>query len=217
MRSEIAKRGVVRAASPFERHRAAGARRAGDPRTSDPESAFPESASPRSMVKAPPRAGKAAFDRLLGPSLSRSRSRPTSATSRASGARSASCSGATYPARHRWLVRRGRARARPVEKGRSRTWAGACRKSFRASTRRASRSPIYGDAHVGSGVHDGVPGGGPHAQDRGLEAVAYAWDEVVAGARQRRNGKSRRGRTSRSGWRSAFASCRAASASSSWS
>ena len=39
--------------------------------------------------------------------------------------------------------------------------------------------------------------GGPHAQDRGLEAVAYAWDEMrrIPGAGA--TGKSRRARTSR--------------------
>ena len=47
--------------------------------------------------------------------------------------------------------------------------------------------------------------GGPHAQDRGLEAVAYAWDEMRRDSRARRCGRSRRARTSRCGWRSTSA------------
>ena len=57
--------------------------------------------------------------------------------------------------------------------------------------------------------------GGPHAQDRGLEAVAYAYDEQAPRPGDRRCGRSRRASGDRSAWRSASASCRAASSSSS--
>ena len=54
--------------------------------------------------------------------------------------------------------------------------------------------------------------GGPHAQDRALEAVAYAYCGNDQGAGARRAGRSRRaaGR-SRCAWTSSGASCRAAS------
>ena len=57
--------------------------------------------------------------------------------------------------------------------------------------------------------------GGPHAQDRGLEAVATAWAEMSPRARHAPSGRSRRARPRPSSSRSTGASCRAASRSSS--
>ena len=108
--------------------------------------------------------------------------------------------------------------------------AGAARRGARPDRRRGSacrleildahqqgelRDRQRGDAHDGPGVHDGVPGrrparAGPRARGGRLRVGRDAPDSGEGAC-----GRSRRARTSRCAWRSASASCRAASGSSS--
>jgi phenylacetic acid degradation protein paaN len=58
------------------------------------------------------------------------------------------------------------------------TWAGVCLEILRRLNRR-SFELAYAVMHTtGQGLMMAFQAGGPHAQDRGLEAVAYAWTEL---------------------------------------
>ena len=71
------------------------------------------------------------------------------------------------------------------------------------------------DAHDGPGVHDGVPGRRPARAGSRARSRRLRVGRDAPHSGRRRRGRSRRARTSRCEWRSAFASCRAASGSSS--
>ena len=155
--------------------------------------------------------------------------------------RSTRCATSRFPLTQPATIGAGRRRAlavrhsRSASRIRSRTSTGCSRRSTRAEAgvaqggprgvgRRLPRDPRTASTRRSFEIANAVmhttgqafvmafQAGGPHAQDRGLEAVAYAWDEMRRIPAQRDCGRSRRARTSRCGWKSISASCRAASA-----
>jgi phenylacetic acid degradation protein paaN len=155
---------------------------------------YPESPSPRVYGEGMAEAGKAAFDGLLNQRFPLTQP----ATTGQVGAEKSPFGlplGVTYPkadvdalfaaigeARERWR------RADPE------TWVGVC---LEALARINKQSFLIANAIMhttGQAFAMAFQAGGPHAQDRGLEAVAYAWDEmrrVPASARwEKPQGKS---------------------------
>ncbi|HYT95709.1 MAG TPA: phenylacetic acid degradation protein PaaN [Casimicrobiaceae bacterium] len=141
-------------------------------------SPYPESASPKIYGEGTAAAGKAAFDALLN----RSFPLEQPATAGQAGAETSPYGfplGITYPksdidalfaaisnAREEWR------RAGPE------AWVGVCLETL---ARINQQSFLIANAVMhttGQAFLMAFQAGGPHAQDRGLEAVAYAWDEM---------------------------------------
>ncbi len=157
------------------------------------ERRFPESASPKDYGEGAAEAGKAAFDDAARTSLSARRSPATV------GARRRRALALRLRARHH-LSRRPtstrlfaaiEARARSAGAGRAprRGWACASR-SCSGSTRQSFLIAHAVMHTTGQAFMMAFQAGGPHAQDRGLEAVAYAWDEMRRDPRQGAVGKA---------------------------
>ncbi|HEY5309393.1 MAG TPA: phenylacetic acid degradation protein PaaN [Casimicrobiaceae bacterium] len=162
----------------FERHRATLERAIQAIAERGYWSAYPESPSPKNYGDGAADAGKAAFDALLN--------RPYPMTQTATvghvGAERSPFGielGVTYPkadvdglfaavsrAQERW------------KKAGPEAWAGVCLEIL-ARINRASFEIAHAVMHTtGQAFMMAFQAGGPHAQDRGLEAVAYAWDEL---------------------------------------
>jgi len=162
----------------FERHRATLERAIQAIAERGYWSAYPESPSPKNYGDGAADAGKAAFDALLN--------RPYPMTQTATvghvGAERSPFGidlGVTYPkadvdglfaavsrAQERW------------KKAGPEAWAGVCLEIL-VRINRASFEIAHAVMHTtGQAFMMAFQAGGPHAQDRGLEAVAYAWDEL---------------------------------------
>ncbi len=141
-------------------------------------SAYPESPSPRNYGEGAVEAGKAAFDAL--------RDKPfdldlPGATGRVGSERSpfGFALGITYPKVELDALFAAIARAETTwRKAGPRAWVGVCLEILHRINR---QSALMGHAIMhttGQAFMMAFQAGGPHAQDRGLEAVVYAWDEM---------------------------------------
>jgi len=141
-------------------------------------SPYPESASPRNYGEGAAEAGKAAFDLLLGKPFPLTQ---PATVGQVGGEKSpyGLTLGVTYPkadldglfaaigsAQHSW------------RKAGPEAWVGVCIETL---DRINKSSFVIANAVMhttGQAFMMAFQAGGPHAQDRGLEAVAYAWDEM---------------------------------------
>jgi len=162
----------------FERHRATLERAVQAIHERGYWSAYPESASPKVYGEGAAEAGRAAYDALLG---KRFPLQQPATVGEVGGEKSpfGPALGVTYPkpdmdglfaavdrAQDAWR------RAGPE------VWAGVCLESL-ARINKASFEIANAVMHTtGQAFLMAFQAGGPHAQDRGLEAVAYAWDEL---------------------------------------
>ncbi|MFO1399503.1 MAG: phenylacetic acid degradation protein PaaN [Burkholderiales bacterium] len=162
----------------FERHRATLERAVQAIHERSYWSAYPESASPKVYGEGAAEAGRAAYDALLG---KRFPLQQPATVGEVGGEKSpfGPALGVTYPkpdmdglfaavdrAQDAWR------RAGPE------MWAGVCLESL-ARINQASFEIANAVMHTtGQAFLMAFQAGGPHAQDRGLEAVAYAWDEL---------------------------------------
>ncbi len=141
-------------------------------------SAFPESASPKVYGEGAAEAGKAAFDRLLGQRFPLAQ--PATAGT-VGGERSpfGIPLGVTYPKPDVDGLFAAVERAQESwRKAGPEMWAGVCLESL-VRINKATFEIANAVMHTtGQAFMMAFQAGGPHAQDRGLEAVAYAWDEL---------------------------------------
>ena len=162
----------------FERHRATLERAVQAIRERSYWSAYPESASPKVYGEGAAEAGRAAFDALLG--------KPFPLTQPATiGEVGGEISpygmalGITYPRPDidGLFAAVGRAEDQWKKAG-PEVWAGVCVEIL-ARINKASFEIANAVMHTtGQAFLMAFQAGGPHAQDRGLEAVAYAWEEL---------------------------------------
>ena len=162
----------------FERHRATLERAVQAIAERSYWSAYPESASPKIYGDGAAESGKAAFDALLG-----KRFRLTQpATTGDVGAEKSPFGfplGVTYPKPDidGLFAAVGRAHDQWKKAG-PEAWAGVSLEIL-ARINKASFEIANAVMHTtGQAFLMAFQAGGPHAQDRGLEAVAYAWDEL---------------------------------------
>lgn len=141
-------------------------------------SAFPESPSPKSYGEGAADAGKAAFDALLGKRFPLTQ---PATVGQVPGERSpfGIDLGITYPKPDMDALFAAVGRAHDQwRKQDPRMWAGVCLEIL-ARINKASFEIATAVMHTtGQAYMMAFQAGGPHAQDRGLEAVAYAWDEI---------------------------------------
>jgi phenylacetic acid degradation protein paaN len=141
-------------------------------------SAYPESASPRNYGEGAAEAGKAAFDAL--------RDKPFPLEQPASvgtvgGERSpyGFALGITYPKVDPDLLFPAIAKAHAVWRAAGpEAWVGACLETLHRVNQQSFLVANAVMHTTGQAFMMAFQAGGPHAQDRGLEAVAYAWDEL---------------------------------------
>ncbi|MEO8755182.1 MAG: phenylacetic acid degradation protein PaaN, partial [Casimicrobiaceae bacterium] len=162
----------------FERHRATLERAVQAIGERSYWSAYPESASPRNYGEGAAEAGKAAFDALLGKRFPLTQP----ATSGEVGGEKSPYGvalGVTYPTPDidGLFAAVGRAQDQWKKAG-PETWAGVSLEIL-ARLNQASFEIANAVMHTtGQAFMMAFQAGGPHAQDRGLEAVAYAWDQL---------------------------------------
>ena len=166
----------------FERHRALLERAVQAIHERSYWSAFPESASPKVYGEGAAEAGKAEFDALL---TCRFPLTQPATVGDVGGERSpfGIPLGVTYPKPDidGLFAAVGRAHDQ-WRKADPETWAGVCLEIL-VRINKASFAMANAVMHTtGQAFLMAFQAGGPHAQDRGLEAVAYAWDELVARA-----------------------------------
>jgi phenylacetic acid degradation protein paaN len=162
----------------FERHRATLERAARAIRERSYWSAYPESASPKVYGEGAAEAGRAAFDALLGKRFPLTQ---PATVGDVGGEISpyGMALGITYPKPDidGLFAAVGRAEDQWKKAG-PETWAGVCVEIL-ARINKASFEIANAVMHTtGQAFLMAFQAGGPHAQDRGLEAVAYAWDEL---------------------------------------
>jgi phenylacetic acid degradation protein paaN len=162
----------------FERHRALLERAVQAIHERSYWSAFPESASPKVYGEGAAEAGKAAFDKLLGRRFPLTQ---PATVGDVAGERSpfGLALGVTYPKADidGLFAAVGRAHDQ-WKKADPETWAGVCLEIL-SRINKASFEIANAVMHTsGQAFMMAFQAGGPHAQDRGLEAVAYAWDEL---------------------------------------
>ncbi len=163
----------------FEKHRALLSRAVQAIHERSYWSAFAESASPRNYGEGAAEAGKAAFDALLGQRFPLTQP----ATIGAVGSERSPFGidlRVTYPAPDvdGLFAAVGRAHDQWRKAG-PETWAGVCIEIL-VRLNKASFEIAHAVMHTtGQAFMMAFQAGGPHAQDRGLEAVAYAWDELA--------------------------------------
>ena len=162
----------------FERHRATLDRAVQAIGERTYWSAFPESASPKNYGEGAAEAGKAAFDALLGKRFPLTQ--PASVGQVGSEKSPFGLAlGITYPKvdLDALLAVAGRAQDQWKNAG-PETWVGVSLEII-ARLNRASFEIANAVMHTtGQAFMMAFQAGGPHAQDRALEAVAYAWDEL---------------------------------------
>ena len=141
-------------------------------------SAYPESASPKVYGEGAAEAGKAAFDALKDKSFPLEQ---PGTIGRVGGEQSpyGMPLGITYPKcdLDTLFVAIGEAQSSWRKAG-PEAWAGVCLETL---ARINQQSFLFANAVMhttGQAFMMAFQAGGPHAQDRGLEAVAYAWDEM---------------------------------------
>ncbi len=162
----------------FERHRATLERAVAAIHERSYWSAYPESASPKVYGEGAAEAGRAAFDALLGKRFPLTQP-----------ATIGDVGGEVSPYGHALGIRYpqpdpdglfaavGRAEDTWRREG-PEVWAGVCLEIL-ARINKASFEIANAVMHTtGQAFLMAFQAGGPHAQDRGLEAVAYAWDEL---------------------------------------
>jgi phenylacetic acid degradation protein paaN len=141
-------------------------------------SAFPESASPKNYGEGAAEAGKAAFDALLGKRFPLNQPATVGHVGSEKSPYGLAL-GIAYPKPDldALLAAAGRAQDQWRKAG-PETWAGVCLEII-ARLNRASFEIANAVMHTtGQAFMMAFQAGGPHAQDRALEAVAYAWDEL---------------------------------------
>jgi phenylacetic acid degradation protein paaN len=141
-------------------------------------SAYPESASPKNYGEGAAEAGKAAFDGLLGKRFALTQPGTVGQVG-AEKSPFGLALGVTYPKvdLDALLAAASRAQEQWKQAG-PETWAGVCLEII-ARLNRASFEIANAVMHTtGQAFMMAFQAGGPHAQDRALEAVAYAWDEL---------------------------------------
>jgi phenylacetic acid degradation protein paaN len=162
----------------FERHRATLERAVQAIAERSYWSAYPESASPKVYGEGAAEAGKAAFDALLGKRFPMTQP----ATVGEVGSEKSPFGfplGVTYPKPDidGLFAAVGRAKDQWRKAG-PEVWAGVSLEIL-SRINKASFEIANAVMHTsGQAFLMAVQAGGPHAQDRGLEAVAYAWDEL---------------------------------------
>ncbi len=163
----------------FERHRATLERAVQAIRERTYWSAYPESASPKVYGEGAAEAGRAAFEALLGKRFPLAQ---PATVGDVGGERSpyGMALGVTYPKPDMdgLFAAVGRAHDQWKKAG-PEAWAGVCLETL-ARINKASFEIANAVMHTtGQAFLMAFQAGGPHAQDRGLEAVAYAWDELA--------------------------------------
>ena len=162
----------------FERHRATLDRAVQAIGERTYWSAYPESASPKNYGEGAAEAGKAAFDGLLGKRFPLTQPGTVGQVGSEKSPFGLSL-GVTYPKADldALLAAASRAQDQWRQVG-PETWAGVCLEII-ARLNRASFVIANAVMHTtGQAFMMAFQAGGPHAQDRALEAVAYAWDEL---------------------------------------
>ncbi len=162
----------------FERHRATLERAVQAIGERSYWSAYPESASPKNYGEGAAEAGKAAFDGLLGKRFPLTQP-GTVGTAGPEKSPFGLPLGITYPKADldALLAASGRALDEWKKLG-PETWTGVCVEII-SRLNRASFEIAHAVMHTtGQAFTMAFQAGGPHAQDRALEAVAYAWDEL---------------------------------------
>ena len=198
----------------FERHRATLDRALQAIAERGYWSPYPESASPKVYGEGAAEAGKAAFDALLDKPFPLEQP-GTVGTVGGETSPYGLPLGITYPKADLDALFAAIAKAQAGwRKAGPEAWVGVCARDPRADQQAELPVRQRRDAHDRAGVHDGVPGGrparaGPRARG-GRVRVGRDAPHPAEGD----SGRSRRARTSRCGWRSTSASCRAASGSS---
>ena len=162
----------------FERHRALLERAVQAIHERSYWSAFPESASPKVYGEGAAEAGKAEFDAVLNHRFPLTQ---PATVGEVGGERSpfGLPLGVTYPKPDidGLFAAVGRAHDQ-WRKADPETWAGVCLEIL-VRINKASFAMASAVMHTtGQAFMMAFQAGGPHAQDRGLEAVAYAWDEL---------------------------------------
>jgi phenylacetic acid degradation protein paaN len=162
----------------FERHRATLDRAVQAIGERSYWSAYPESASPKNYGEGAAEAGKAAFDALLGKRFALIQ---PGTVGHVGGEKSpyGMTLGVTYPKSDLDSLLAAASRAEDQwKKAGPEAWAGVCLEII-ARLNRASFLIANAVMHTtGQAFMMAFQAGGPHAQDRALEAVAYAWDEL---------------------------------------
>ncbi len=162
----------------FERHRATLERAVEAIHERSYWSAYPESASPKVYGEGAAEAGKAAYDALLGKRFPLTQ---PATVGEVGGEQSpfGPVLGITYPRSDMdgLFAAVSRAQLQWKDAG-PEVWAGVCIEML-ARINKASFEIANAVMHTtGQAFLMAFQAGGPHAQDRGLEAVAYAWDEL---------------------------------------
>jgi phenylacetic acid degradation protein paaN len=162
----------------FERHRATLDRAVQAIGERTYWSAYPESASPKNYGEGAAEAGKAAFEGLLGKRFPLTQPGTVGQVGSEKSPFGLAL-GVTYPKADldALLAAASRAQDQWRQAG-PETWAGVCLEII-ARLNRASFVIANAVMHTtGQAFMMAFQAGGPHAQDRALEAVAYAWDEL---------------------------------------
>ncbi|HEY5861592.1 MAG TPA: phenylacetic acid degradation protein PaaN, partial [Casimicrobiaceae bacterium] len=141
-------------------------------------SPYPESASPRNYGEGAAEAGKAAFDALLGKPFALTQP----ATTGQIGAEKSPFGmtlGVTYPRADldALFAAIDKAHAQWRKAG-PEAWVGVCLEILDRINKQSFLMASAVMHTTGQAFMMAFQAGGPHAQDRGLEAVAYAWDEM---------------------------------------
>ena len=162
----------------FERHRATLERAVQAIGERSYWSAYPESASPKNYGEGAAEAGNAAFDGLLGKRFPLTQPGTIGQVGSEKSPFGLALS-VTYPKVDLDALLAAASRAQDQwKKAGPETWAGVCLEII-ARLNRASFEIANAVMHTtGQAFMMAFQAGGPHAQDRALEAVAYAWDEL---------------------------------------
>ena len=162
----------------FERHRATLERAVQAVGERGYWSAYPESASPKNYGEGAAEAGKAAFDGLLGKRFALTQPGTVGQVGSEKSPFGLTL-GVAYPKvdLDTLLASASRAQEQWKQAG-PETWAGVCLEII-SRLNLASFEIANAVMHTtGQAFMMAFQAGGPHAQDRALEAVAYAWDEL---------------------------------------
>ena len=190
----------------FERHRATLDRAVQAIAERSYWSAYPESAESQDLRRRRGRGRQGGVRRAARQALSADAAGARSGRSAASSRRSACRSASRYPkADIDALLAAVATRARPVAQGRSGSVGRRLPGDSRAHQQRELRDRQRRHAHDRTGVHDGVPGRRPACAGPRARSGRLRVGRVAARAGEGATGKSRRARTSRSGWRSTIA------------
>ena len=141
-------------------------------------SPYPESASPRNYGEGTAEAGKTAFHALLGKPFALAQPATTGQVG-AEKSPFGMALGVTYPRADLdgLFAAIGKAQAQWRKAG-PEAWVGVCLEILERINKESFVMASAVMHTTGQAFMMAFQAGGPHAQDRGLEAVAYAWDEM---------------------------------------